>query len=784
MAIHVFGIRHHGPGCTRALRAALEELRPDALAVELPADAAPVLPLVARDDWKLPVALLVYRPDVPRQAAFYPFAEFSPEWQALRWAAAKGVPVYPMDLPQYHGLAFAPPEPPEEGAAEPDAPEAMAQPDAPEDAPQPDAPQAAPDAPAEKDQQPEPPWRADPVAVLAQAAGYQDPELWWEEQIERRRNACGLFQAIFEAMQAVRRELGESDEHLLIREAWMRQTLREVLGSGASQIAVVCGAWHAPVLDAASLQGSNGTPTAAEDKDRLRDLPRCKTQATWVPWTYWRMASWTGYGAGVRSPGWYEHLWRSPEKAPIRWVATAARLLRRRDLDASSASVIETVRLAEALAALRGLRSPGLAELHDAILAVLCNGNPAPMALVHKELVVGSALGEVPAEAPSTPLAADLQHEQKRLRLRPSAEARPLDLDLRKPNDLARSQLLHRLLLLGIEWGEKLRTGGGQSTFHELWKLEWKPELAVALIEANVWGNTIAEAAGAKAIHDAESSDRLADITGTLDLAILAGLSAAVPPLLSRLQTQAAVAADVRHLMDALLPLARIARYSDVRGTEAVEVLPILVGMFERALVGLPAACHALNDEAAEEMVQSIGSVQQALDLLDLAHLSQPWQEALGRLMRRDVHGLIRGWCCRLLLEKGAIAEEELYRMARLALALANPPAQAAAWAAGLLRGSGMLLLHYDGVWQAFDRWLSELPEEVFRQMLPLVRRAFADFTPAERRQMGEKVKRLGGPAAGSPARAAPAPDGVAVGRAQKALPVLAHILGVPFDAR
>ena len=36
----------------------------------------------------------------------------------------------------------------------------------------------------------------DALALLAEAAGYKDPELWWEQQIERRANATGLFEAI------------------------------------------------------------------------------------------------------------------------------------------------------------------------------------------------------------------------------------------------------------------------------------------------------------------------------------------------------------------------------------------------------------------------------------------------------------------------------------------------------------------------------------------------------------------------------------------------------------
>lgn len=31
--VHLFGIRHHGPGCARSLRKALETLQPDCLLV-------------------------------------------------------------------------------------------------------------------------------------------------------------------------------------------------------------------------------------------------------------------------------------------------------------------------------------------------------------------------------------------------------------------------------------------------------------------------------------------------------------------------------------------------------------------------------------------------------------------------------------------------------------------------------------------------------------------------------------------------------------------------------
>src|SRR5512138_3518174 len=91
--VHIFGIRHHGPGSARSLKAALDALQPDALLIEGPPDANDVLALAVKETMQPPVALLIYAPDEPTFAAYYPFAEYSPEWQAIRWGITHGAPV-------------------------------------------------------------------------------------------------------------------------------------------------------------------------------------------------------------------------------------------------------------------------------------------------------------------------------------------------------------------------------------------------------------------------------------------------------------------------------------------------------------------------------------------------------------------------------------------------------------------------------------------------------------------------------------------------------------------
>ncbi|WIG58065.1 MAG: hypothetical protein OJF49_000810 [Ktedonobacterales bacterium] len=770
MSVHIFGVRHHGPGCARALRAALEALQPDILLVEGPPDAEGALPLLTHEAMKPPVALLIYVPDQPSRAVFYPFTTFSPEWQALGYALGRGIPARFMDLPQAIQLAR---EPVAEEQATPPADDLPAAADS-------GHPHSAPtdEKPAISATATPPP---DPLAMLAEAAGYDDHELWWEQQIEQRRDSTGVFEGIFEAMSALRADLTPRDDEEAQREAHMRSSIRAAEGEGFARIAVVCGAWHAPALAQRD--------DAKADTALFAKLKRVKVETTWIPWTNSRLAYRSGYGAGITSPGWYGHLWAAPDRVPIRWATQAAQLLRGEGLDASSASVIETVRLSEALAAMRGLPMPGMAEMREAIQTVLCHGETAPMQLIRDKLEIGEAMGEVPPEAPAVPLQRDLDAQARRLTLKLTAEIKDYDLDLRKDTDRVRSQLLHRLGMLGIGWGEEQHTYGKLGTFHEKWRLQWQPEFAVALIEANIWGNTVASAAAARTRQLATVAPDLPALTALLERALPADLPDALEDLLERVRDRAAVSSDVRHLMDALPPLARIVRYGDVRGTKAERVTPVIDALFERALVGLPGACLSLDDDAATAMVTSIDNVQETVSMLNRDDQRAPWLATLRLLVDRDgVHGLVRGRCCRLLLEMRALASEELRRLAGLAFSPVNPPEQAVDWIEGVLRGPGLKLLQQDDLWRALDAWLANLAPDIFVTLLPLLRRAFSGFSAPERRQMGEKVKLLSVEEAAGTLGVRPSGEGgathgpIAQERANTVLPVLAQILGVNYE--
>lgn len=760
---HLFGIRHHGPGCARSLLRALEALDPDCLLIEGPPEGEAMLPLMTEPTLVPPVAMLIYNPEAARQAVFYPFASFSPEWNALRHMLALKRPVRFIDLPvgQRFALMAAESDEDEDATGAERADEvAEAAEAADEDEGESTAAEALP--------------MDDPLDWLGRAAGYGDGESWWNHMVEERGDSLELFAAIREAMCSVRAEAPERTDtgarrREMLREAHMRKCLRQARKDGFERIAVVCGAWHVPAL--------LDLPPAKADNDLLKGLGKVRVEATWVPWSHPHLTRASGYGAGVEAPGWYEHLWRSaPENRAVGWLAQAARLFREQDLDCSSAHLIEAVRLADTLAALRGRPQPGLDELGEALRTVVCMGDSAPMRLIHEELTVGRRIGSTPEDAPAVPLQRDLEQQQKTLRFKPEAVRKPLDLDLRQPMHLARSHLLHRLALLGIDWGVPSRGArGAKGSFHEVWTLQWQPEMALAVIEAGRWGNTVVDAATARAIDVAAQASGLPALAELIDRVLLADLPAAVGPVSRALEDRAAVANDVLQLLAAMPPLANVARYGNVRQTDAGMVARVLERLVPRAAIGLAAACASLDDAAAETMRAHVAEAHQALRLMDAAELIAPWHEALRRVAEPGgVHGQVAGLAARLLFDDQVDGIDQTSARMSRALSAALDPGPAAAWLDGFLNRSAMVLLHDDALWRMVDDWLAGLSEAHFMRELAMLRRAFAGFTEPERRQLGERARRTRGAGAASASTA-----DWDMARAMRVLPVLRALWGI-----
>ncbi len=738
ISLRVYGIRHHGPGSAQALVRALEAQRPDVVLVEGPVDAQPVLPLVADEEMRPPVALLVYDPADLRRASFFPFAEFSPEWQAARFALRGKISVRFID--------FEPKTAEKETFFEKNK--------------------------AAEDDDP----LLDPFGLLARLAGFSDHERWWEATFEHAVEAADPF-SVFEKSTELMRELRAAKslpetEETLLREAFMRKNLRLALSEGFRNVAVVVGAWHAPVLEDVQLFKEK------DDTALLKPfLKKQKPAAAWIPYTFERLAVRSGYAAGVQSPVWYQLLFENRKEAPIRWLLEAARLIREQGLDASPAHVIDAARLAEATAALRNLPIAGLEELREAAQATLGHGGPEKWQLVENQLVVGNRMGQVPPNSPTVPLQADFEKQLKSLRLGEllkSPAAIDLDLDLRQEPQLKKSRFLHRLDLLGLGLAfEKEASGREQGSFHEYWEAKWEPEIALRLIERGIWGPTVEEAAANFSRKKLADIGSLSLLVKLLDAVMKADLPMLVAPALAALEDLAALTTDAVALADAVPPLVRVVRYGSARRADVEAVEAVLGSVFPRVCIGLPGASSGLAEEAADEVSQKIGAVNRVADLI--ADSSKLWLAALSGIAEgQSSSPKPAGLAARLLFDRQFFSKEKAAAAMSLALSRASGTQAAGLWLEGFLSGSGLLLVHQPALWEILDEWVGGLSDEIFREALPLLRRTFSRFAPPERQKLLELSASTGGDFSKKEAAA----TSFDLEKGRSVLPLLREILG------
>ena len=211
--LKTFGIRHHGPGSAKSLKKALKSYEPDCVIIEAPADAEALIPYVANEYLKPPVSILIYNPKNLSEGSYVPFAEFSPEWQAMKYALKNDLPVRFMDLPMH--LQFTLNREAKDGVFQL-------------------AFETEKELTAEEKK-----FRRDPIGHIAKIAGYKDSERWWEMTFEQNENEEEIFEAILEMMAALRTDEAHRESTFnLRREAFMRKTIRKAVKEGFENIYV------------------------------------------------------------------------------------------------------------------------------------------------------------------------------------------------------------------------------------------------------------------------------------------------------------------------------------------------------------------------------------------------------------------------------------------------------------------------------------------------------------------------------------------------------------------
>jgi hypothetical protein len=756
--LHIFGIRHHGPGSAALLRRALDALNPACVLIEGTPEADDLIPFAGASGMKPPIALLVHASSDANAAFFSPFANFSPEWQAIQWALETGRPARFIDWPggiTIHEMIAEKEKGPEEIEVLVD---------------------------------------SDPLDVLAEIAGFTDGEAFWNGLIEQGRlgksnenkpgtDALDVFAAIERVMTEVRADSqsARSERSRLRdgqREAWMRIHIRQALKECEGPVAAIVGAWHVSSLREKS--------NAAADKALVKDLVREKVEVTWVPWTNSRLSASSGYGAGVISPGWYSHLWNlyaqenptEPATFAAQWQARTAGLLRKEGYPASTASAIEAARLSLTLAALRERPVPGLEEMRESALASLCYGDAVPLRLIERKLYIGEQVGEIDASVPQMPLARDLALWQKRTRLKPEDLESEVRVDLRSEAGLLKSTLLHRLLILNVPWGKLIEAEAGRGTFREIWRLRWVPELSVSLAEALVYGGTIEQAAANAQIERSQKTTSISEQAELIRAALVADLAEAAKACVTRLQEMAVDASEVTELMQAVAPLVRVLRYGTARELPEAELRSLIHALSVEVNVGVRLASHNLDEEAASARVGAMRGYDEALHLFGDETLTGSWRQQLEAMVKDDqVAAQVVGLALRRLHDLRLWNLEQVGSNFSLRTR-GESPQRAGAFIENFLAGGSEVLLQDQPLLQLLDEWLCELTEDGFVESLPLLRRSFSAYDAVARRRLIERVAR----GARETTHAESRSSGGSNEAFERALPLLYQILGIAAE--
>ncbi len=797
-APYLLGVRHHSPALAAVVPALLEEARAEVVCVELPTDFQPWVEHLAAPETVAPVALAGVGEG--GRLSFYPFADFSPELAAVRWAGSRGVEVVCCDLPlgdpRWSAGALGPVR--ERGGSEAVPPETDA----------PSGGTGGDDAGWDAGSDPAPGegttrTRRSYAEALAAAGTGRDGDDLWDRAVEVLAPGCApdaVRRAALGVGWALRADAAVPAADLA-REERMRQVIASVSGDGR-RVAAVIGAFHAPALltsteaeagaeagaGTASVSGATGRAAVPSEAAPRGAGPRAWGSGTdasgvraagragedgaaategsavtsLVPYSFDLLDSRSGYPAGIRDPLWQQAVLTAagdPERireAAADAVTGLCREMRRRGHAAGTGEAAETLRLACDLAALRGLPAPGRGELLEAVTAVLGQGEPLgrgrALARALEAVLVGTARGRISPHAPRSGLGPSVEAELAELRLpRPDdPDRRDLRLDpLRSRLDGRREVLLQRLLVIGASYGEPLdvaSTGDG-TALGTRWRLTWTPSVPARLDLAGVRGVTAAQAAAGALVATAR---REAAEGGPTPAQTLTGLTAAarcgLPELVDARLCEASVvlpdSADLPELLQALDLLEGLRRghYPDTTRDARTTAGALTEELLEAAVRSLPGLAGSDSGADAAALVA-------LADGTAARHLGLRLDRALAELAAEG-SPLIQGaaLAVRVLLDLDDAAG--LGERAAGWIDGATAPDTRRALAkrlAGLLTAAGPLLQASPDALAALMDRVDALTDQDFLDRLPALRGGFDALDPAARdRLLTTVTERLG----------------------------------------
>lgn len=723
--MRIFPVRHHSPAAALQLQTLIRRLRPAVVLIEGPADADPLVDLLLDPETLPPVAVYAYRSADQVQSLFYPFCQYSPEYVALRTGREVGAEVRFCDLPARTQLSLqAEPRPLENGPSAEEG-EAVA-------SPPPDHRQA-----------------------LAEAAGFEDFEAFWEAAFEQDA-ASGTpeqFAAALAVYGAELRGLDGVQEQAPNerRERHMAAVARQaVAGATDDGLLLVCGAYHVAGV-ARFFAASEDPPETAEGEP---------AEVVLIPFSFTRLSEQTGYGAGNRAPWYCQQVWQrgGDYQAATRDALLAAmHHLRDNGRPVSIAQAIDAETLARQLAALRGKGAPGADELVDAAVSCYGYGETATVSQALRTVLIGDAVGRLTPRVGRTPLQKAFYATAQELGLPVRDAPQDLLVHLPQPREAAQSVFLHRLTVAQVPYAREIQSGiggagrdaaggalGSLGRTLEKWQVQWTPSTDAALIERNAWGSTFEDVCGRLLMDRLAAAGRIDEAAEVLLELALCDLSAPFEAALARCEHLAGDSASFPALARSTYQLDGLLSYGTARALPMERIRDLSRRLFARAMVHLPSGAVCGDDSAP--------TVQDRLNALhELVQRESPavvdveafWSAVLQVAMQTDSHPSVRGIALLLLELARRFQPGDLARHLRYWLSSATQPVDAARLVAALFSMHRGTLLRNRELIAAVTHFLMGLEMRALLPLLPVLRGTLGSLSSRERDYLSETLGNL-----------------------------------------
>lgn len=709
-----FGIRHFSPAGAYFVRQFLDKIKPDLVLIEGPADFDFLIDDIVSKKLVPPFAIMAYTKEAPIDTILYPFAEYSPEYQAILWARENNKECRFFDLESDIMLGF--------GRTDDDT----------------------------KDEE----------TISKESEKNKsdvDMEGFWERNLEQSENmdAYRAGSALFG--ESLRKDTKSDDKSFardIIRESFMKRKINEYIKKGfdTEKIVAITGAFHTSAIE--NLEG------AMSDKE-YKGLERRESNITLMPYSYYRLSKRTGYGAGNAAPAYYELLWQGFLSGDItlherKYLSSLAKYMREHGGIVSSAQVIEATRLARELAVIRGGSVPTLEDLKDASITCMGGGSFGEMAMGFAETDIGKKIGSVPQDAMQTSIQSDFTLKLKQLKLEKYKElvATPLQLDLRENLrvkseesaflDLNRSFFLYRLVVLGIDFAKIKKSNQDNATWAENWILQWTPEAEIQIVESVLKGDTIVDAVAFVLGEKLSEATKISEIAKVIEDAFNCGLPKIVEGAKRSLDEMANGTIAMCDIADTVSKLSNMISFGDIRKLDREPLIPIVKRLCIRAslmLVG-ESACDDIAAATLADDIQKIHSVFMMQDFLDESFC---FDKLIELSNRDDLNTKISGLATAILLDAGKIDEPTLRMEVSRRLSMGMPAELGANWFAGLSMRNHYALIGRLTLWESLSEYLDTLDEEEFRRSAVFLRRAFVEYSAKEKDMIAENLGEIWG---------------------------------------